>query len=200
VIIAVTSLKGGVGKTTSAVLLSMCAAEDDPNRPVTLLDADNELSALSWATVAKTLPFTVSRAEPDALVRQARELHAAGHTVVIDTPPNAKDSMLSAALAAHVVVVPVAPTNIDLNRLTRTTKALLDVVSVRPDLVIQILITRYTRGTRLARVTAEALSGFPVLPHQIRDLERYKSMGGTVPTYLDEYRAVWTELKAATTP
>jgi chromosome partitioning protein len=193
VIIAVTSLKGGVGKTTTGILLSMCAAEEA--RPVTLLDGDNELSALSWATVARNLPFNVVRADIDGLVRQARELDDAGHTVVIDTPPNAKDVMLSAALAAHVVIVPVAPTNIDLNRLTRTTKALLDVVSARPDLVIQILITRYSRGTRLARVTADALSGFPVLPHQIRDLERYKSMGGTVPTYLAEYREVWMALK-----
>lgn len=171
----------------------MCAAED--GHQVTLIDGDPELSAVSWALEAKTLPFEVVRGDPDGLTRQARDLSKAGRTVVIDTPPNAKDVLMSAALAADVAVVPVSPTAIDVNRLSRTLKALLDVTTARPDLEIQILVTRFSRGTRLARATADLLSGYPVLPAQIRDLERYKAMGGTVPSYLTEYRDVWVALR-----
>ena len=188
-----TSLKGGVGKSTTAMLLSMCASED--GRDVTLLDGDPELSAVSWGLEAKTLPFGVVRGDPDGLTRQAKELCATGRTVVIDTPPNAKDVLMSASLAAHVAVVPVSPTAIDVNRLSRTLKALLDVSTVRPDLHVQILITRFSRGTRLARATVDLLAEYPVLPAHVRDLERYKAMGGTVPTYLSEYRNVWIALK-----
>jgi chromosome partitioning protein len=192
-IIAVVSLKGGVAKTTTAVLLSMCAAE--AGQQVVLLDGDPEQSAVAWAIVAKTMPFRVIRADADGLTRQAKDLAEAGQTVIIDTPPNAKDVLMSAALAADVAVVPVSPTAIDVTRLSRTLKVLLDVGSVRPDLDVQILVTRFTSGTRLARATAELLKDYPVLPTLVRDLERYKAMGGTVPVYLDEYREVWKALR-----
>lgn len=193
VIISVNSLKGGVGKSTTAMLLSMCAHEDE--REVVLIDGDPELSAVAWAVEAKDLPFEVVRGDPDGLTRQAKDLAAAGKVVVIDTPPNAKDVLMSAALAADVAVVPVSPTAIDINRLSKTLKALVDVTTARPSLEIQILITRFSRGTRLSRATLDLLLGYPVLRSHVRDLERYKAMGGTVPAYLAEYRLVYRELK-----
>jgi chromosome partitioning protein len=50
-IISIISLKGGVGKTTTALHLATVAALE--GLPVTLLDADAESSALSWARFAR---------------------------------------------------------------------------------------------------------------------------------------------------
>ena len=198
-VISVCSLKGGVGKTTSAMLLAMCAAEED-EAAVTLIDGDPEFNAVIWANSARkagrSLPFDVVRGEAEGLARQARALASEGRVVVVDTPPNSKDVMMAAALAADVAVVPVSPSTIDLSRLSKTLAVLLDVQSARSGLGITVLITRYSRGTVLAKVSADVLREHPVLPKAIRDLERYKSLYGTVPTYLSEYRENWLALVA----
>jgi chromosome partitioning protein len=69
-IVAVVNLKGGVGKSTSAVYFATVASGGGE---VVVLDADTERSALEWAAAGE-LPFEVVPAERDRLARQAREL------------------------------------------------------------------------------------------------------------------------------
>ena len=83
-IVALANLKGGVGKTTSALYFA-AVAEERGQDPV-VLDADNERSALDWAESGE-LPFPVMEAQKDALARQARALEKKGCTVLIDAPP-----------------------------------------------------------------------------------------------------------------
>lgn len=97
-IITVTNLKGGVGKTTTAVYLAhaMSAA---------LVDADPQSSAAEWASVARDdgTPLNVPViALPTANL--AGRLPAAAH-VVIDTPPGNLSIVSAAIEAADVVVV-----------------------------------------------------------------------------------------------
>lgn len=70
-IVALVNLKGGAGKTTSALYFATVAKErgEDP----VVLDADNERSALEWAASGE-LPFEVLEAKKDRLARQAEEL------------------------------------------------------------------------------------------------------------------------------
>lgn len=192
-IVSVVSLKGGVAKTTTAMFLAACAAEDGHDSVV--LDADSEMSAIGWAQLAPDLPFRVARADLDGLIKQARELSRAGTTVFVDTPPNSREILLSAGAAADIAVVPVAPSAIDINRLARTIRVLIDIGEMRSDLIVRLLFTRVSRGTRLARVAAEVFEEYPTFDSVVRDLERYKAAGGTTPTYLTEYRNVWHEIK-----
>ena len=75
-IIALTSLKGGVGKTTLAMHLAAAIAQERSG--VVVLDADEEISAVRWKQHAAadqiSLPFGVVAAERNTLMRQAREL------------------------------------------------------------------------------------------------------------------------------
>ena len=190
-IVALVNLKGGVGKTTSALYFAAVAAERQQN-PV-VLDADNEHSALEWAASGE-LPFEVIAAERNRLARQARALEKDGSTVVIDAPPNDREVLWAAAAVADRVVVPVAPTGVDVNRLRATLEVLLDVEATRGELDTSILLTRWDKRKRLAREAEDLLGKFPLLDARIRSLTRYEDGFGGRPIYLEEYESAWKEV------
>lgn len=190
-IIAITNLKGGVGKTTTAMHLA-AVAQRLGEKPI-VIDADNERSALEWAETGE-LSFAVERANPDSLARQARALEKAGSVVVIDGPPNSRDLLWSAASVADRVVVPISPTGLDVNRLRSTLEVLLDIEASRDGLDTRILFTRYDARKVLAREAEELLQEFPVMTSRVRALTRYESAFGAMPWFLDEYEQVYREL------
>ena len=192
-IITIANLKGGTAKTTTAIYLAMCAWEDD--RSPVIVDADSEPSALAWATPGR-LPYPVIAGEGDGLVVQVKDLSAQGHTVIIDGPPNARDVLWAAATAADLVLVPIKPTGVDVNRLRSTLKVLLNIEASRPEgLLTRILFTMYVRNSVLMREALEILAKFPTLDARVRNLQRYARGFGTAPTYLNEYRQVWREVR-----
>jgi chromosome partitioning protein len=191
VIVALVNLKGGVGKTTSTLYFA-AVAEKRGEKPI-VLDADNERSALEWAEAGE-LPFDVLEAKKDGLARQARALANEGHTVIIDAPPNSREVLWAAAAVADRVVVPVAPTGVDVNRLRATLEVLLDVEATRGELDTSILLTRWDKRKRLAREAEELLGRYPLLDVRIRSLTRYEDGFGGRPTYLEEYGPAWKEI------
>lgn len=189
-VIGVVSLKGGSGKTTSSIFLATCAALK--GRGVTLVDADEEQSSLAWARFAE-LPFETVPAERDSLARQVRSLSESGD-VVIDTPPNNREMLMRTAMLADLIVVPVKPTGMDVDRLMPTLELLRDAEATRGALDVAILFTQWDGRRVLSREATEALEGFPLLEARIRALARYEQAFGTVPAYLDEYEQAWKEL------
>lgn len=191
-VVTVASLKGGVGKTTTAVHM---AAYVSGGEPVVLVDADSERSALSWAELGE-LPFRVEEGHRDSLARQVRAL-ARTSVVIIDTPPNDREILHRASILGDHVLVPLKPTGVDVNRLRPTLELLRDVEATRGDLDVAILFTHWDGRKVLAREAIEALGRFPVLDTKIRDLTRYEQSFGAAPTYLLEYGAAWKELTNA---
>ena len=191
-LISVTSLKGGAGKTTTAMHLAIVAAKAGSD--VVLIDADPEQSALSWASLAE-LPIKVVPAERDSLARQSRSLLEARSLVVIDTPPNDRELLVRSSMIADVVVVPVKPTGLDVHRLRPTLELLREVEATRGVLDVAILFTHWDGRRILSREAAEALAAFPLLASRIRNLTRYEQAFGAEPAYLEEYEQVWEELQ-----
>jgi chromosome partitioning protein len=192
-ICAILSLKGGVGKTTTAMHLAACAVRAD--RAVTVVDADEERSATRWASFSNgDMPFAVVAAERDRMAQQVRDLEGSHRTVIIDTPPNNREILTRAGMLSERVVVPVVPTGLDLDRMKPTLELLRDIEATRGSLDVAILLTRWDGRTVLAREAATALEAYPLLPARIRQLTRYAQAFGTVPCYLNEYESVWEEL------
>jgi len=105
-IIVVAALKGGVGKTTTAVYLSALAAA---SRETTLVDADPQGSAADW--LLNTADDQLERIElveapTERLLSRALDRLGDDHVAVVDTPPG-HDRLLAKALDhADVVVLP----------------------------------------------------------------------------------------------
>lgn len=113
-IVAVVNIKGGVGKTTTAIALATLAARAGLDTVV--LDADEQSSASLWAWNAeqdgRPLPFPVESANIATLRRLG---HDDGRFVVIDTPPIGKVTD-EAKDVADFVIVPTSPNSIDLQQ------------------------------------------------------------------------------------
>ena len=133
-VITIAARKGGVGKTTLAMHLSVLAS--DPDKPALLLDTDPQRSLAWWHRLreadvpnlieadARELPELVAAAKQEGISR-----------IIIDTPPHAEDSILNAMRVADLVLVPTRPGPLDLAAVA-TTLELADRVGKAPLAVI----------------------------------------------------------------
>jgi chromosome partitioning protein len=195
--LALVSSKGGTGKTTSAVSLAMVLHRRGRTLAV---DCDPQGSLMNWSEDAaergNSLPFTVvSMATRDVHVRLA-DLGAGYEHVVVDTPPGDLGIIRSAILASAVVLVPVSPTGLDLNRI-RPTFELLAEIAISHPVEVGVLLTKVRRGTRSARAARGILAeqGYPAMRTEIPLAEHFAAAFGSVPTVLGEYWELLGELK-----
>lgn len=178
VILVVTSLKGGSGKSTTVAYTGHVLHEWGDR--VLLVDADPQRSLLRWAEVADwSIPTTAqptSKLHKDLPGIMGNRFDAA----VIDTPPLEHDRgiVVSALRIATHVVVPMAPTPIEYDRLPATLAAIDDAKELRSDdgPEVAILLTRTVpnaAATHAYRVVLEQDDGHRVLPVSIGHLQRY---------------------------
>ena len=121
-IISVINSKGGVGKTTLALLLAEAFRRRGDGSEV--WDADPQGSAYDWAAAAAEnddpLPFPVMPVNKAQLRRQPP---AAAWTIV-DTPPGDPEAITLAAARADFVLIPTDASPMDMKRAAATLAAL----------------------------------------------------------------------------
>ena len=119
------AIKGGVGKTTTAVYLAAVAVDGD--RSVTLVDADPQASAAEWvdeATDAALQRLTVVEAPTERLLAKALDKVKPDDVVMVDTPPAHREMVVKALDRATAVVIPTRVGGVE----TPTATAMLDIV------------------------------------------------------------------------
>ena len=141
-IVLVAALKGGVGKTTTAVYLATVAAAG--RKPVTLVDADPQASAADWidgATDERLETIEIVEAPTDRLLAKTLGKMNGG-VAVVDTPPGQERLLTKAMEQADVIVIPTRVGGVE----TARVHAVLDLVprKVPAGLIISSART-YTR-------------------------------------------------------
>jgi len=125
--LALANLKPGTGKTTSAVWLAHVFAEAG-NR-VLLVDADPSGSALEWSDLAAmspgarppaAFPFRIVALPSPEMHRRVPEIAQTDDVVIIDAPQLEDHAAiaLSALRYADEILIPCAPSPIEINRTT----------------------------------------------------------------------------------
>jgi chromosome partitioning protein len=195
--IALINLKPGTAKTTSAVWLSY--AFHRQGMKVGLADADPGASALEWSDQAGGFPFHLAGLAVKDFHRRADEF-APGADVVIGDIPQIEDHAAIARSAmrwADVRIIPVAPTGIELDRMSPILEMLEEMEDVfRPGSRTHVLLNRVVSGAASGGAARRTLTkrGYDVLSTTIARREIFAGSFGAEPGRNTAYDALATEL------
>jgi chromosome partitioning protein len=200
--LALANLKPGTGKTTSAVWLAHVFAE--AGNSVLLVDADPSGSALEWSDLAAmyprlapaeaAFPFRIVALPSRELHRRVPDIAHDDDVVIIDTPQIEDHAGIarSALRYADEILIPCAPSPIEINRTSPVREEISDVAAVRDKPArTAVLLNRCVARAHSTTYAREALQGlgYDVLDTAVPRLELYAQSFG-LPVRLST-RDVW---------
>lgn len=191
----VAALKGGVGKTTTAVYLSALSTAN--KRWSTLVDADPQASAADWLDDTDDPNFErvdLAEAPTERLLNKTLDKLDPDDTAVVDTPPGHERLLAKALARADVVVIPTRVGGVETPRV----EVVLDMVPRNVPVGLVICSARtYTRDYQEV-VDGWTEAGVPVwgsVPERVTIAsgpETWLASDG-----LDSYRGVWRRAQRA---
>ena len=149
--IALLQQKGGSGKTTTSVNLAGGLTEIGYSVVIADMDADKP-DAWSWAIKSEGMQELVQQVDEKQARDQIKDLKQNYDYVIIDTPPNFQTAALKAALLADLVVIPAAPSGMDLSGLLEAKE-----LALTADRPYKLLANRITRNTNMSRSLMKVL-------------------------------------------
>lgn len=182
---SIVNLKGGSAKTTTSVFLA--AALHSRGLRTVLVDADPQASSLRWSELGD-FPFSVLGLPVRDLHRKLAGVLGDRYDVaVIDGPPLEEQAgvVYSMLRVATHVIVPMAPTMMELDRVSDVWKAAEEVEPLRDtDLSLSVLLNRVVAQAASTDLIASTLvdQGRSVLSARVPRLERYAQAFGAPVT------------------
>lgn len=207
-IITVTNLKGGTTKTTSSANIAHALAER--GRRVRVVDADPQGSITRWAELGGwSIPVRGMATGRLHVPGVGVDLEAGQvDDVVIDTPPTDRDRAIveSAVRAATHVIVPMAPTMAELERMGTVAQMIADVAHVGRHAappITTVLLTRVDGNAKNETAIHRAAlvdAGWTVHRSTVGAVQRYRQAWGApiVGASRSAYGDVVDELLAPT--
>lgn len=196
-IVVVAALKGGVGKTSTAVYLSAALSG---RRTAILMDADPQASAAEWLETAEDPALAgveLVEAPTERLLARALAKIGPDEVAVVDTPPGHERLLQAALEVANVAVIPTRVGGVE----TTQTEAVLSLIPRRLPAGLVICSARtYTRDYQLA-VSAWQADSVPVwgsVPERVSIAAG--PTGRLSPEGLEVYRSVWRRAQRAARP
>jgi len=174
------SPKGGVGKTTAALLL---ASELARAAPVTVVDADPNHPIAAWSKRA-TLPANlavVADVDEDSIIDRIEEAAASTPFVVVDLEGTAAKIVLLAVSQADLVVIPMQGSQLDAEQAGRAIRVLKQHEKMTGRTVpYGVLLTRTSpiiRTRTMGHIQGGLLdAGVPVFASQLNEREAFRAV------------------------
>lgn len=154
-IIACVNEKGGTGKTT--VSTNLAAALHRRGKKVVLVDADTQGSTRDWRDASPAdanLPPVVAIDRPQILASSLQTL-AHYDYVVIDGPAKAESMAAAIVRVAHVALVVIQPSGVDLWASAATVKLIRSKTDVGGKIDAAFLINRSSGTSKLSKLVKE---------------------------------------------
>jgi chromosome partitioning protein len=204
-VVAFTSDKGGMGKSTAAVNLACAATEE--GLEVAVLDLDPQASIGRWSRIRKKAELpprpVAETCVPIDIEDRLSELRDAGaDLVILDTAGRDNNAIMAAIAAADMVLIPCHPTDLELSTLGPTFARLR--ASQTPHFVLLIDWSAGASRRRSDAAAAIERAGGSVAPVCYTHRSDYRlalESGKGVTEYqpfepaANEIRSVWTWLR-----
>jgi chromosome partitioning protein len=178
--IAFVSPKGGVGKTTSAFLLSTALAK---LYDVTVIDADPNHPIQTWASGGNTPPRlqVVSDADEDTIIERIEGAATKTPFVVVDLEGTASKTVIYAISQADFVIIPTQGSQLDANEASRAIRVVLQSQKMtgraKPYAVLLTRTSSSIRTRGLAHIQQGLIgAGIPVLETELNERDAFKAM------------------------
>lgn len=176
--IVVLNSKGGAGKTTVATNLAACYASD--GRPA-LMDLDAQGSSTRWLRKRpddRPPIYGIAGFERNVSVTRSWQLRVPQdcQTLIVDTPAAIDTHQLpEITRAAHAVLVPVMPSDIDIHATAKCISDLLLVAKIRrSEGRLAVVANRVRANTRVSHVLMRFLDSLNIpLVATFRDSQNY---------------------------
>lgn len=161
------SQKGGPGKSTLATNLAVAYAMD--GRDVALVDGDRQRSAARWHADRIEnghQPAIVCLEKLDNMRETLIDLNNRFGEVVVDVAGRDSKEMRTAMLAAHQLVVPIRPSQLDLDTLADLSRIIEEARIYNPDLEVRGLLAQVPTHAFSAEgdEAGEYLADYPAIP------------------------------------
>ncbi|MBI1228144.1 MAG: AAA family ATPase [Bacteroidetes bacterium] len=177
-VIGVTNLKGGVGKSTLTQNLAVSLVHR--GYKVCILDTDlGQRSSMKWAAQrSEEVPaIPVLGTEADNVIKDAKENEKHYDIVLIDGSPQLELAQVKTLTASNLVLVPVSPSALDIWSMQQFMGKYEQVKAVKGDGIHGfIILNKFSGKTRLDKEVTEALDslGLKVLKSKIADRVAYR--------------------------
>ena len=162
-IIGITNLKGGVGKTTVSQNLAVCLAH--MNYKVCLVDTDTNQNCLSWvAARSEKLPniLTVSIPESKALTQALKRFSEDNDFVIIDGTPNLSEMTTRIMLDSDLLVVPILTSAHDIRAINQFIDRYNQAREFRDEIPMYFFLNRFDDSLNVHRAIKQLIEQFEI--------------------------------------
>jgi chromosome partitioning protein len=162
-IISITSLKGGVGKSTIAQNIAVCLAHN--GYKVCIADADTNQSSLRWSSLrSESLPPVPAFGVPErTLAANIKQLAKDYEVVVIDGTPSIDRVSSKIILLADLLLIPMLPSGLDIWATELFLERYEDAkIEKEKDILAYMMMNQYSDRLTFNREVKEAVSDMGV--------------------------------------
>ena len=162
-IIGITNLKGGVGKSTLSQNLAVSLAHK--GYTVCILDTDLEQrSSMKWHGLREQKPdVPVFGVEGDQINKMADEQSQHYDIVIIDGSPQLSKTATKTLTASDIVLVPITPSSLDVWSFENFLQRYEQVKEVKGENIqAYIVLNRYTGNTKLDKEVLDVMGEFDI--------------------------------------